>query len=265
MGPGVDQESNPDVPLRRRLRCPLHHRREVPPRGLEPLQSGLKVRCPSRRARAAWLATAESKRAIPVHQTGPVDRLGRGQRKCAENGAVEAHAVRRALVSGEARHPSRFVLLVIACARRDSNPYALRPRIWAACVSQLRHERVEWMAGIEPATSAMATPRSPELSYIHWEPSPGVEPGALSLPRTCACRRGGRWAGGTATAERCPLPRHLKPGPSRCPESVLSEGFEPPRPSTSGWCLLPLGYESAEPLTGLEPVAFHLRGGRSSR
>jgi hypothetical protein len=31
----------------------------------------------------------------------------------------------------------------------------------------LRHERVEWMAGIEPATSAMATPRSPELSYIH--------------------------------------------------------------------------------------------------
>jgi hypothetical protein len=31
----------------------------------------------------------------------------------------------------------------------------------------LRHERVEWMTGFEPATSAMATPRSPELSYIH--------------------------------------------------------------------------------------------------
>jgi hypothetical protein len=28
------------------------------------------------------------------------------------------------------------------------------------------------MTGFEPATSAMATPRSPELSYIHLEPFP---------------------------------------------------------------------------------------------
>jgi hypothetical protein len=62
------------------------------------------------------------------------------------------------------------------------------------------------MTGFEPATSAMATPRSPELSYIHLEPFPGVEPGGLSLPRTRARRREGPWAGGTATAKRCLYP-----------------------------------------------------------
>jgi hypothetical protein len=76
--------------------------------------------------------------------------------------------------------------LVRECARRDSNPHARRPRAWAACVSQLRHERVEWMTGFEPATSAMATPRSPELSYIHQEPFPGVETGR-PVPTEDAC------------------------------------------------------------------------------
>jgi hypothetical protein len=93
------------------------------------------------------------------------------------------------------------------------------------------------MTGFEPATSAMATPRSPELSYIHLEPFPGVEPGGLSRPRTRARRREGRWAGGTATAERCPLPRHPKSGPSRCPESHLpgSNGS----PAHYKWAALP--------------------------
>jgi hypothetical protein len=69
----------------------------VPPRGLEPLQSGLKVRCPASRARAAQagqLAASESNRAIPVHQTGPVDQLGRGQRNAAVSslrGLAAAH------------------------------------------------------------------------------------------------------------------------------------------------------------------------------
>lgn len=48
----IAQESNPDSPVRSRVRYPLHQRC-VPLRGLEPLQSGLKVRCPSSRARAA--------------------------------------------------------------------------------------------------------------------------------------------------------------------------------------------------------------------
>jgi hypothetical protein len=32
---------------------------------------------------------------------------------------------------------------------------------------------------------------------------------------------------------------------------VSSTGFEPARPTVSGWCLLPLGYEDMEPLAGL--------------
>jgi hypothetical protein len=93
------------------------------------------------------------------------------------------------------------------------------------------------MTGFEPATSAMATPCSPELSYIHLESFPGVEPGGLSPPRTRARRREGLWAGGTATAKRCLLPRHLKPGPSRCPESHLpgSNGS----PAHYKWAALP--------------------------
>jgi hypothetical protein len=66
---------------------------------------------------------------------------------------------------------------------------------------------------------------------------PGVEPGGLFLPRTRARRREGPWAGGTATAKRCLLPRHPKPGPSRCPESHLpgSNGS----PAHYKWAALP--------------------------
>src|SRR6516225_2318250 len=89
----------PAVPVRSRARYPLRQRRSVPPRGLEPLQSGLKIWCPAGRARAArvlslgiepslrllirqlrppcrperiWLATAGLNRAVPAYQTGLV-------------------------------------------------------------------------------------------------------------------------------------------------------------------------------------------------
>ena len=52
--PGIRTRSRP---LRRRLLILLSLRRTVPPRGLEPLHSGLKGRCPSCRARAARIRT----------------------------------------------------------------------------------------------------------------------------------------------------------------------------------------------------------------
>lgn len=79
------EESNLDFPGRSRARFPLRQRR-VPPEGLEPSSLRLKGGDPAigrkgRGAGAPRLAASESNRAIPAYQAGPVERLGRGQRK----------------------------------------------------------------------------------------------------------------------------------------------------------------------------------------
>jgi hypothetical protein len=105
----------------------------------------------------------------PFAETGGADpprRFGRAQvfKACsraggavsvAENGEIESHASRRALVSTEARHPAGSLSLRAA------------PRIRTGILLHLRQAplpvglaRREWMTGFEPATSAMATPRS---------------------------------------------------------------------------------------------------------
>ena len=156
--------------------------------------------------------------------------------------------------------PSPVGLPFHACVRsEDSNPHARKPRAWAACVSQLRHERVEWMTGFEPATSAMATPRSPELSYIHLEPFPGVEPGGLSLPRTRARRREGRRASDWPRTSCLPLTRRtLFPVSYR--GTAAGQGFEP-RLTGSGPAVLPVRRSGTVRVRrqGLEPRFAGLR------
>src|SRR5215469_37413 len=44
---------------------PLSYRGSVPPRGLEPLHSGVKARCPSRQARAAYAGPGSNWRLTP--------------------------------------------------------------------------------------------------------------------------------------------------------------------------------------------------------
>src|SRR5580692_1224788 len=105
-------------------------------------------------ATAPWLATSGSNRAIPVHQTGPVNQLGRGHR--AEGGVPEPSGShrpsrfereaaarqlhlperraeqskpphdRRALVSSEARFPDRFTLLRTLGGSRTLTPFGTR-------------------------------------------------------------------------------------------------------------------------------------------
>jgi hypothetical protein len=63
-----------------------------------------------------------------------------GQPSIEERGEIESHAVRRALVSSEARLPGRFTLH--ACAGRDSNPHVRRHTVLSrARLPVLRHQR----------------------------------------------------------------------------------------------------------------------------
>lgn len=119
---GAAEESNPDRPVRSRARYPLRQRRLVLPAGVEPAGD------------TPWLATSESNRALPPYQSGPftgwVAASGpsraedgglepqhlpapirfptgagtpAGSSSNAEGGALEAHGVTRASLSGRAR------------------------------------------------------------------------------------------------------------------------------------------------------------------
>ena len=59
--------------------------------------------------------------------------------------------------------------------------------------------------------------------------------------------------------------RSYKERPDVGPRGEVSPvRFERTLPTSSRWCLLPLGYEDMEPPGGLEPPACPLRGDRSA-
>ena len=101
------------------------------------------------------------------------------------------------------------------------------------------------------------------------EPPPGATPGQPSLQGTP-----GRWSRGRApcpspdgdtSQPRVPAESNRAHGIEPCGQSVVSPaGFEPALPTSSRWCLLPLGYEDAEPRHRIERWASELRGRRSA-
>lgn len=50
----------------------------------------------------------------------------------------------------------------------------------------------------------------------------------------------------------------------RATACVSGAGVEPALPRISAWCLLPLGYEDAEPPAGTDPASLALRRRRSA-
>ena len=125
------------------------------------------------------LAASESNRAIPAHQTGPVDQLGRGQRKT-EDSDPSAHAPGRVQTGGRT--------LAASSSRADDggpDPPALsRPSRFEreAAVRHLHHPR-----------------RKTENSNPRRLPAPpGFRPGA-SIPLASSSRSGER-----TTRKPCP-------------------------------------------------------------
>lgn len=126
---------------------------------------------------------------------------------------------------------------------------------------------MERTRGIGPPSVAWEATTLP-LSYVRMEPLPGVEPGDVSIPRTRGRRSEGRELAGLESNQRprtvqsrgAPADRatgHQSPSPGSnwagCPyrgppdagpKGIVSPaGFGPALPTSSRWCLLPLGYE----------------------
>lgn len=172
----------------------LHHR-AVPPRGLEPLQSGLKIRCPASRAQAA--------------QAG----LGRGQRKGREPDPQGSY--RCSPVFGTGAVTSRLAF----------------PERFLRALGGIRTLMLE-SHGSEPCASTVA-PRARGVDDRVRTGDLGDGDAALSRTELHPPGMGGRDGDRRALS----LPRHLKPGPSRRPESHLpgSNGS----PAHYEWAALP--------------------------
>jgi hypothetical protein len=102
-----------------------------------------------------------------------------GQPSIEERGEFESHAVRRALVSSEARLPGRFTLH--ACAGRDSNPHVRRHTVLGrARLPVLRHQRERAsppkrlqtiaVGGLLPNHWSVRAGRSPLTHPRHFQP-----------------------------------------------------------------------------------------------
>lgn len=80
--------------------------------------------------RLSQLATSESNRAIPPYQSGPYDRMGRGQRE--EDGGVEPHGVTRREGSSPAAAPAAHLPRAESGGhdpqRQDADPHSKRSR-----------------------------------------------------------------------------------------------------------------------------------------
>jgi hypothetical protein len=88
----------------------------------------------------------------------------------------------------------------------------------------------ERLTGFEPATSALATPRSDLLSYNRMEPSPGADPGGPPIPRASGRRSEGHSFRELDSNQRAPASRA-----GRDARNPPRNELEPPPGATPGW------------------------------
>lgn len=106
----------------------------------------------------------------------------------AESGAVEAHALRHALVSSEARPLAGS--LSMWCAGRESNPHVRRHRFLGPARLPVTPPALESGYRVSNPGPRPWQGRALPLSYIRMEPSPRFELGPSAVPG----RRSDRWS-----------------------------------------------------------------------
>lgn len=220
--------------------------------------------------RDRWLATSESNRALPLYQSGPFDRLGRGQ-QMAEVPTPSASAPFRVQAGG--CHPAASPSM---CGRRRTRPPAVArsPDFESGTASMTVSSSTDlppmqasgrWRRMEIPTPSALRRPSAFQAEPAPWPVHPpGEEGGRLE--------RQGVTPASVSNGARRACPVHLPFVPNRGFEPRTSwfwarrlylrwassacerlTGFEPATSTVARWRSCLLSYNRMEPSPGADP------------